>query len=109
MQVMEIISNPHYLYRMTVLVAISLLAPVVGPEATCQAMLPVVINAAKDRVPNIKFNAAKVLQSMIPIVDSTVVEQTIRPCLLELQEDPDGDVRFFAGQALQACDQVMSV
>jgi serine/threonine-protein phosphatase 2A regulatory subunit A len=49
MQVMEIISNPHYLYRMTVLVAISLLAPVVGPEATCQAMLPVVINAAKDR------------------------------------------------------------
>lgn len=49
MQVMEIISNPHYLYRMTVLIAISLLAPVVGPEATCQAMLPVVINAAKDR------------------------------------------------------------
>jgi serine/threonine-protein phosphatase 2A regulatory subunit A len=48
-QVMEIISNPHYLYRMTVLVAISLLAPVVGPEATCQAMLPVVISAAKDR------------------------------------------------------------
>lgn len=36
-----------------------------------------------------------------------VVEQTIRPCLLELQEDPDVDVRFFASQALQACDQVM--
>jgi serine/threonine-protein phosphatase 2A regulatory subunit A len=47
------------------------------------------------------------LQSMIPIVDSTVVEQTIRPCLVELHEDPDVDVRFFAGQALQACDQVM--
>ena len=46
---MEKISNPHYLYRMTVLVAISLLAPVVGAEATCQTMLPVVINAAKDR------------------------------------------------------------
>lgn len=25
-----------------------------------------------DRVPNIKFNVAKMLQSMIPIVDSTV-------------------------------------
>ncbi len=36
-----------------------------------------------------------------------VVEQTIRPCLVELHEDPDVDVRFFAGQALQACDQVM--
>jgi hypothetical protein len=49
MQVMDKINNPHYLYRMTVLVAISLLAPVVGSEATCQTMLPVVINAAKDR------------------------------------------------------------
>jgi serine/threonine-protein phosphatase 2A regulatory subunit A len=48
-QVLEMITNPHYLYRMTVLVAISLLAPVVGSEATCQTMLPVVINAAKDR------------------------------------------------------------
>lgn len=48
-QVMEKINNPHYLYRMTVLVAISLLAPVVGAEPTCQTMLPVVINAAKDR------------------------------------------------------------
>jgi serine/threonine-protein phosphatase 2A regulatory subunit A len=105
--VMEMIKNPHYLYRMTVLVTISLLAPVVGSEATCQTMLPVVISAAKDRVPNIKFNVAKMLQSMIPIVDSTVVEQTIRPCLVELHEDPDVDVRFFAGQALQACDQVM--
>lgn len=46
---MDKINNPHYLYRMTVLVAISLLAPVVGSEATCQTMLPVVINAAKDR------------------------------------------------------------
>jgi serine/threonine-protein phosphatase 2A regulatory subunit A len=46
---MEKINNPHYLYRMTVLVAISLLAPVVGAESTCQTMLPVVINAAKDR------------------------------------------------------------
>lgn len=36
-----------------------------------------------------------------------VVENTIRPCLVELSEDPDVDVRFFASQALQASDQVM--
>jgi len=36
-----------------------------------------------------------------------VVEQTIRPCLTELNEDADPDVRYFASQALQACDQVM--
>ncbi|CAI5500728.1 unnamed protein product [Closterium sp. Naga37s-1] len=70
-------------------------------------MLPVILNAAKDRVPNIRFNVAKMLQSFIPIVEPSVVEQTIRPCLLELNEDPDPDVRYFANQALQACDQVM--
>ena len=36
-----------------------------------------------------------------------VVEQMIRPCLTELSEDPDVDVRYFAAKALQACDLVM--
>lgn len=34
-----------------------------------------------------------------------VVEQTIRPCLVELSEDPDVDVRNFATQALQASEK----
>ncbi|MBA0645792.1 hypothetical protein Goklo_013846 [Gossypium klotzschianum] len=76
-------------------------------DITCSKLLPVVINASKDRVPNIKFNVAKVLQSLIPIVDQSVVEKKIRPCLVELSEDPDVDVRFFASQALESSNQVM--
>ncbi|KAH0854828.1 hypothetical protein HID58_037132, partial [Brassica napus] len=114
-QFLEMINNPHYLYRMTILRAVSLLAPVIGSEITCSKLLPVVITASKDRqynkqgffiyhrVPNIKFNVAKVLQSLIPIV----VENMIRPGLVELSEDPDVDVRFFANQALQSIDNVM--
>jgi serine/threonine-protein phosphatase 2A regulatory subunit A len=102
-QVLEKINNPHYLYRMTILQAISLLAPVMGAEITCQKLLPVVINSSKDRVPNIKFNVAKVLQSLVPILD----QSTVKPCLVELSEDPDVDVRYYANQALQACDQMM--
>jgi len=48
-QVLEMSSNPHYLYRMTILRAISLLAPVMGPEITCSNLLPVVVAASKDR------------------------------------------------------------
>ncbi|KAJ8445358.1 hypothetical protein Cgig2_010716 [Carnegiea gigantea] len=106
-QVLGMMNNPHYLYRMTILHAISLLAPVLGSEITCSKLLPVVITASKDRVPNIKFNVAKVLQSLVPIVDHSVVEKTIRPCLLELNEDPDVDVRFFANQALQSIENIM--
>ncbi|KAE8716074.1 hypothetical protein F3Y22_tig00110156pilonHSYRG00326 [Hibiscus syriacus] len=95
-------TTSHYLYRMTILRFISLLAPVMGPEITCSKLLPVVVNASKDRVANIKFNVAKVLQSFVPIVDQSVVEATIRPCLVELSEDPDMDVRYFATQGLQS-------
>ncbi|URE43322.1 regulatory subunit A [Musa troglodytarum] len=93
---------------MTILQAISLLSPVFGSDITCQKLLPVIITASKDRVPNIKFNVAKVLQSLVPILDHSVVEQTVRPCLVELGEDPDVDVRYFASQAFQTCESALT-
>nr|BAD94039.1 phosphoprotein phosphatase 2A regulatory subunit A [Arabidopsis thaliana] len=80
------------------------MAPVMGSEITCSKFLPVVVEASKDRVPNIKFNVAKLLQSLIPIVDQSVVDKTIRQCLVDLSEDPDVDVRYFANQALNSID-----
>ncbi|KAL0814485.1 hypothetical protein Bca101_070928 [Brassica carinata] len=73
-------------------------------EITCSKFLHVVIEASKDRVPNVKFNVAKLLQSLIPLVDQSVVEKTIRQCLVDLSEDPDVDVRYFANQALRSID-----
>ncbi len=49
-QVLEMINNPHYLYRMTILVAIAALAPVVSHDVLCSHMLPVVVSCAKDQV-----------------------------------------------------------
>jgi serine/threonine-protein phosphatase 2A regulatory subunit A len=46
------------------------------------------------------------LQRLVPLVDAAVAEHTIKPCLLELAEDPDVDVRFFAQQALHSCEVV---
>ena len=50
-QVLGMMNNPHYLYRMTVLVAVAALAPVVSHDVLCNSMLPVVVAAAKDKVP----------------------------------------------------------
>lgn len=58
------------------------------------------------QVPNVKFNVAKILERMAPLVDRNVIESSIRPCLLELSDDGDMDVRFYARQALYACDNV---
>ncbi len=49
-QVLGMMNNPHYLYRMTVLVAVAALAPVVSHDVLCNSMLPVVVAAAKDKV-----------------------------------------------------------
>lgn len=48
-QVLDMVKNPHYLHRMMVLRAISLMAPVMGSEITCSKFLPVVVEASKDR------------------------------------------------------------
>ncbi|KAF3568132.1 hypothetical protein DY000_02018406 [Brassica cretica] len=103
-EVLDMVTNPHYLHMMMVLRAISLMAPVMGSEITCSNFLLVVAEASKDRVPNVNLNVAKLLQSLIPIVDHSVVEKTIRQRLVDLNEDPDVDVRYFANQALRSID-----
>lgn len=42
--------NSHYLYRMTVLLAMSLLASIVPQDVLINNMLPVIISASKDKV-----------------------------------------------------------
>lgn len=54
-------------------------------------------------MPNVKFNAAKILQQLAGLSDPPAVSQTIRPCLTELCADNDADVRFFAQSALAVC------
>ena len=108
--------HPNYLYRMTTLFAISVLssslvfanakqalAPIVGAELLTSVMLPLVIKLSRDTVPNIRFNVAKTLHHLIPLLDNNTVQSQVRPCLQKLNEDTDKDVKYFADQALKSC------
>eukprot|EP00741_Cyanophora_paradoxa_P019853 tig00000217_g19161.t1 len=100
-KVLKYQDNSNYLYRMTVLFAITVLAPVVGQEVIVQDFLPLVSKLARtDAVPNIKFNAAKCFQTIIPLLDASIVQREVKPVLMHLAEDQDRDVKFFASQAL---------
>ncbi|KAH0888376.1 hypothetical protein HID58_050805 [Brassica napus] len=83
-EVLDIVTNPHDLHRMMWL-------------------------RHQKTVANVKFNVAKLLQSLIPIVDQSVVEKTIRQCLVDLSENPDVDVRYFANQAICSIDDAAAV
>ena len=75
----------------------------VGQDVVSNTMLPLVIRMAQDPVPNIRFNVAKTLHGLIPLLDTNVVQTRVKPALSKLFDDTDRDVKFFASQALQQC------
>ncbi|KAM3380330.1 serine/threonine-protein phosphatase 2A 65 kDa regulatory subunit A beta isoform-like [Capsicum galapagoense] len=105
-QVLNMVNDQYYLYRMNALDALLKLAPVMGSEITCSQFLPVILAASKDSVPNCRSYVAKVLKPLASVVDQSAVEESIRPCLNELRADIDREVVDCANEALQAIAQV---
>lgn len=98
-KVLQMSRDQNYLHRMTCLFSINVLAETCGPEVTSRVMLPTVLTLATDGVPNVRFNVAKSLQKVGPVLDATILQGQVKPCLEKLQEDNDGDVRYFATEA----------
>eukprot|EP01095_Lingulamoeba_sp_RSL-Kostka_P017418 TRINITY_DN9023_c0_g1_i1.p1 TRINITY_DN9023_c0_g1~~TRINITY_DN9023_c0_g1_i1.p1 ORF type:complete len:585 (+),score=188.29 TRINITY_DN9023_c0_g1_i1:120-1874(+) len=94
-------SHSNYLYRMTTLCAIGHLSEVVTKEIIVETMLPLVVKMASDPVPNIRFNVAKILNTVSKYVDPEVTEKDIIPTLQQLLEDKDKDVQYFANESIQ--------
>jgi len=88
---------------MTTLFAINVLAEVCPPDVISKFMVPVISNLSSDGVPNVRFNVAKTMALIVPLLDSQTVELQIRPCLDKLESDEDMDVKYFASEALVLC------
>ncbi|XP_041344006.1 serine/threonine-protein phosphatase 2A 65 kDa regulatory subunit A alpha isoform-like, partial [Pyrgilauda ruficollis] len=69
-KVLAMAADPNYLHRMTTLFCINVLSEVCGQEVTTTQMLPTVLRMAADAVANVRFNVAKSLQRIGPILDS---------------------------------------
>lgn len=64
-------------------------------------MAQLAVRGAKDKVPNVRFNAALALQELVKCADSNTVNVQVRPCLTELQNDTDSDVKYYSLVALE--------
>lgn len=101
-----------------------------GQEITTKQMLPVVIKMSNDQVANVRFNVAKSLQKIGPVLDSKYVpppslsfpqcdvaslssasvttlsfllsalQTEVKPVLEKLATDSDMDVKYFAQEAI---------
>ncbi|KAI5282564.1 Serine/Threonine-Protein Phosphatase 2A 65 Kda Regulatory Subunit A Beta Isoform [Manis pentadactyla] len=63
-----------------------------GQEVTTKQMLPIVLKMAGDQVANVRFNVAKSLQRIGPILDANALQEDVEPVLQKLGQDEDVDV-----------------
>jgi serine/threonine-protein phosphatase 2A regulatory subunit A len=93
----------NYLYRTVSLTMVSSLSEVF-PQTDIQTdLIPFVLTLATDPISNIRINSAKTLNTIIPKLDVSFVNQTIVPFLTDtfLKDTRDRDVIFFGNVALQ--------
>ncbi|KAK2498226.1 hypothetical protein MC885_017462 [Smutsia gigantea] len=69
-KVLVMANDTNYLHRMTTLFCINALSEACSKEVTTNQTLPIVLKMAGDQVANIRFNVAKSLQRIGPILDA---------------------------------------
>uniref|UniRef100_A0A8C5P2H4 Protein phosphatase 2, regulatory subunit A, beta n=1 Tax=Jaculus jaculus TaxID=51337 RepID=A0A8C5P2H4_JACJA len=99
-KVLVMADDPNYLHRMTTLFCINALSGACGQEITTKQMLPIVLKMAGDQVANVRFNVAKSLQKIGPILDIDALQGEVKSVLQKLGQDEDMDVKYFAQEAL---------
>jgi len=81
---------------------ISTLAEVFPQSDVQQDLLPLVFVLAADPIANIRINAAKTFNTLIPALEISYVQKEVIPFLMDkLSTDRDRDVIFFGNVALQ--------
>ncbi|XP_031200977.1 serine/threonine-protein phosphatase 2A 65 kDa regulatory subunit A beta isoform isoform X2 [Mastomys coucha] len=104
-KVLVMANDPNYLHRMTTLFCINALSEACGKEITTKQMLPIVLKMAGDQVANVRFNVAKSLQKIGPILDTNALQGEVKPVLQKLGQDEDMDVKYFAQEAISVVAQ----
>ncbi|CAE8582758.1 unnamed protein product [Polarella glacialis] len=95
-----------YANRVTTLHVLPQVSGVMTPELINQYIVPLLIKATKDSVPNVRFCACRTIMWMMEHhnLGSQTIGTVIKPCLLELEHDSDIDVQYYAQRALLLCN-----
>jgi serine/threonine-protein phosphatase 2A regulatory subunit A len=93
-----------YANRVTTLHVLPQVSGVMTPEQIMQFIVPVLIKATKDNVPNVRFCACRNIMWMTEHhnLGTVALNTVIKPALLELEHDSDIDVQYYAQRALAA-------
>lgn len=95
--------NENYLIRIQSIRVVSCLAS--GPidsDFLSSSAIPMLSELAMDITPNVKFNVAKCLKVLGSSLDEKVIDEEVKPILMQLKKDVDQDVVYYATSALEA-------
>jgi len=94
-----------YANRVTTLHVLPQVSGVMTPEQILQFIMPVLIKATKDGVPNVRFCACRAITWMMEHhnLSTVAINTVIKPALTELQHDSDIDVQYYAQRAIAQC------
>lgn len=94
-----------YSSRLTILHAMTQLCAVMSPEQVVQLVVPTLVKATKDTVPNVRICACIQLAGLFDkhVFGPASIENVIKPALTPLKEDTDPEVQYFASLALGKC------
>lgn len=95
-----------YMTRITVLRTIPKLAAVLTTKDIERHVVPLLIQALQDGVPNVRFSSAQIAAWLVAkrYLERPVYDQRIASTLLRLvEDDADIDVRYICGKAIAEC------
>lgn len=90
-----------YLYRLTGLQSLKVLAQNIAPDTAAEKILPVLIKHLSDSVPNIRFVTIKLIKELAPKFENSSSYNDIKNNIGNLINDADKDVKYFAQETLQ--------
>lgn len=106
-RLLELGQHRNYLRRETLLFALASTCSVVSSKVISSFYIPALEVLSTDPIANVRFNVAKTLEAIIPVLlsidDSNIkslLNAPIIPVLQQLQRDSDVDVHDFATKTL---------
>lgn len=101
LKINEFKAHANYLFRINTLFIISKLKEFLDPLFINSNLISIAVSLKGDIVPNIRFNVAKCLDLLAPVMTEENIKKEVIPCLQQLMNDQDIDVKYFAEKALK--------
>lgn len=83
-------------YRMACLMSLSSVMPVLQKDQITEKIVPTVVAATTDKVPNVQFCVCRIIKQNKALFDAGVLNSQIIPKLKDLMQDGDRDVAYHA-------------